>query len=89
MPAHMELTGFANALCTVALKYVRHERHELGRRSESDGLSDGGAVSFEGPRAKVLALVKTIANSRGIRQMALRPRRAVSVRFVSRMNGFK
>jgi hypothetical protein len=89
VPAHMELDGFENALCTVALKYVHRTCHELKPKSTFDEKSDDGALSFEDPREKVLALVKTIANSRGIRQMALRPRRAATVRFVSRMNGFR
>ena len=89
VPAHLELEGFENALCMVALKYVHRGCNELRPRSQFDETSDDGALAFEDPREKVLTLVKTIANSRGIRQMALRPRRAATVRFVSRMNGFR
>ena len=78
---------FCKRVCTVAPACATRDTSWVEDRNRTDYRT--AEVSFEGPRAKVLALVKTIANSRGIRQMALRPRRAVSVRFVSRMNGFK
>lgn len=88
VPAHMDFEGFCNALCSIALKYVRRGRLQLNKNMHYDG-SDDGLISFEDPREKVMALLKTIANSRGIRQMALRPRRAATVRFRSRMSGFR
>jgi hypothetical protein len=82
--AHMLLSGFIRALATVAVKFVRRDSKALHTKMDRTH-----HLTAESSREKVMALLKTIANSRGVRAMALRPRRYAHVRFVSRMNGFK
>ena len=86
VPAHMDLEGFRNALVMIALKYVRRTRRELKLRGPQD---DDHMILEESPREKTLLLLKTIADSHGIRMMALKPRRAAQIRFVSRSTGFR
>ena len=83
--AHMLFHGFARSLATVAVRFVRRDTRGL----HTSVASSSHHLIGEGVREKVLLLLKQIANSRGVKNMALRPRRYAHVRFVSRMNGFQ
>jgi hypothetical protein len=84
-PAHMQQKGFQRSLATIAVRFVRRDARTL--QAATDGSTHH--LTAENSREKALLLLKNIANSRGVRMMALRPRRYAHVRFVSRMNGFK
>ena len=77
--AHVGSQGFVGILAAIAVRFV----HSNMNRVET------GALVGDSPREKVLQLLKTIANSRGVQLMASRPRRYTHIRFVSRMNGFQ
>ena len=85
LPAHMNLKKFQRCLATIAVRFVRRDSRVL--RTNQD---DTHHLTSESMREKVLLLLKKIANSRGVKLMALKPRSGYShIRFVSRMNGFR